>query len=338
MSPVETIAHTQRITDYHDRMASDLSAPVPADFPPVAAPLATSWALSLGAANRRPATVACYLADLRRFVEHFGADPATATRADVEKFQADAFAAGLSPATVARRYRSLQQFFRWLDDEGEIEASPMARMKPPTVPVQPPEVVTADELRALLAACAPRGKGEPRRATNKGTDDNFERTRDTAMILLLATTGVRASELVGLHLDDVRIDAGTFRVVGKGGRERSIALVPRAAEAVDRYARHRRRHPYASATTALWLGDRGPFTDSGLRQMLERRCVAAGIRHLNPHLFRHTWAHEAKKRGMADESVMAIAGWSTTQMLQRYGASARGERARADHLRIFGEQ
>lgn len=300
-------------------------------------PIADSWALSLRAAGRSPATVESYLADLGRFVEFHGPDVLGATRADIEAFQAAGFAAGLAPATVARRYRSLRQFYRWLDEEDEVESSPMERMKPPTVPVQPPEVISDDDLRRLLEACRPHAKGAARRRTNKGTDDNFERCRDTAMVLLLFTTGIRAGELVGLELGDVDIARQSFRVVGKGGRERAIALVPRAAEAVDRYLRARARHPRAASTAALWLGLRGPLTGSGLRQALEARCNAAGIRHINPHLFRHTFAHRAKVAGVSDESLMAIAGWSTAQMLHRYGASARGERARDEHLRMFGD-
>jgi integrase len=72
--------------------------------------------------------------------------------------------------------------------------------------------------------------------------------------------------------------------------------------------------------------------------MLDRRCAQAGIRHINPHLFRHTFAHEAKKRGMADEALMQIAGWRSSQMLHRYGASAAAERAREAHRKLFGDE
>ena len=86
----------------------------------------------------------------------------------------------------------------------------------------------------------------------------------------------------------------------------------------------------------VWLGPRGPLTDSGLRQLLERRCAKAGIRPINPHLFRHTFAHEAKRRGMADDALMSVAGWRSPQVLHRYGASAAAERARESHRKLFG--
>lgn len=290
-----------------------------------------SWARHLRAKNRSQGTIDSYRADVGHFRQFLGADVENATARQIEDFLASDLDRGLAPATVARRYRSLQQLYRWLEIEGEIDVNPMANMDPPAVPVQPPEVLTADELKALLAACRDRAG-----AGDNGRSGPFESRRDTAMVLLLVTTGIRAAELIGLRVDDVHFNVETFRVLGKGGRERNVTLLPQPAEALDRYLRVRRKHP-AHDLPNLWLGEKGPLTDSGLRQMLKRRSDAAGIRHVNPHLFRHTFAHMAKKRGMADEALMAIAGWNTTQMLQRYGASAVAERARESHRALFGE-
>src|SRR5215203_4318648 len=92
------------------------------------------------------------------------------------------------PATVAKHYRSLQQLFRFLIDDGEITASPMERMKPPAVPEQPVPVLTDEDLGRLLSVC-------------KGA--SFEDRRDEAMIRFFVDTGVRSAELIGLTLDDV---------------------------------------------------------------------------------------------------------------------------------------
>jgi integrase/recombinase XerD len=77
------------------------------------------------------------------------------------------------------------------------------------------------------------------------------------------------------------------------------------------------------------LGPKGQLTDSGITQVLRRRAKAAGIGHVHPHQFRHTWAHMLKVAGLADDEVMELGGWRTPQMLNRYGSSARAERARA---------
>jgi integrase len=199
----------------------------------------------------------------------------------------------------------------------------MMEMRPPSVPVQPVPIIPADNMSALLVAC--EGK-------------RFEDRRDRAIVLMLATTGVRAGEIMGLAVDDVDVRRGAFTVTGKGRRRRHIELLPRTAEALDRYLRVRRTHS-SHGLSALWLGAKGRLSTSGLAQMLERRCRTAGIAPINPHRFRHTFAHKAKALDMSDGDLMAIAGWQSPQMLHRYGASAAAERARAAHRRIFeGEE
>lgn len=292
--------------------------------------LVDSWLRSLKAARRSPATLAAYRADVEQFAAWYGSDEVdAATKADVEKFIVACIDRGLAPATVARRYRSLQQLFRWLTAEGEVADNPMARMRPPAIPVTPPPIISDADVAALVAAC--------RAKPNHGRAGEFERRRDTAMVLVLATTGIRAGELVGLAVDDVNFAHETITVIGKGDRLRIVALLPQPADAVDRYLRVRRRHPHR-ADRALWLGERGPLGYAGLRQMLERRCHDAGIDPINPHLFRHRFAHVARVRGMGDSELMAVAGWSSNQMLTRYGASAASERGREAHRRLFGDE
>jgi site-specific recombinase XerD len=243
---------------------------------------------------------------------------------------------GLADATVARRFRGLQQFFKWLLQEQEIAADPMATMKPPTVVDKPPPITSDEDMVALMKAC--RGElanGGQRRRNNNGTKlVEFETRRDTAIVTMLATTGVRASEIMGLDVADLNLDAERFTVIGKGNRMRSVALVTETLEAIDRYLRVRRHHQFADLP-ALWLGRKGKMTTAGLRQLLERRCADAGIDPINPHQFRHTFAHRAKVAGMTDENLMAVAGWRSSQMLGRYGRAATEERAQAAHRQMF---
>ena len=110
--------------------------------------------------------------------------------------------------SIPTRPTSRTSFSEWAEEEDEATASPMARMKPPKVPVQPPDVISGDDLSTLLAACdTPRGG--PGRATPKDTERlRFENKRDRAMILMLVTTGIRSVELMGLIRESVDLAAG----------------------------------------------------------------------------------------------------------------------------------
>lgn len=289
----------------------------------MADPLLSSWSRTLRARNRSERTIESYTVDLRDLgIFMAPVDLTEATKAHLEGFLEHERNLGKAPATVARRYRSMQQFFNWLIDEDEITVSPMAKMKPPHVVQQPPAIFSDDSLKVLLKACEGR---------------THEHLRDTAMVRLLDTTGIRAAELMGLSVADIDLNTNTFTVTGKGNRKRIVGLLPKSAEALDRYLRVRRKHP-AAVTGALWLGVKGPLQQSALNQMLERRSIAAGIPPINPHAFRHRFAHRAKSAGMSDGDLMSLAGWKSPQMLHRYGASAAAERAIDSHRRLMGEQ
>ena len=137
---------------------------------------------------------------------------------------------------------------------------------------------------------------------------------------------------------DVDLWRREITVRGKGGRPRVVRIGHDAARALDRYLRVRSRHAQAWRAQ-LWLGvnNRGPMTANGIYQLIVRRGRQAGVDAWT-HRFRHHFSHTWLDRGGAEGDLMELNGWSSPQMLRRYGASARSARARCTYDRIMTDR
>jgi site-specific recombinase XerD len=290
---------------------------------PTALDLLPSFRRHLAAENKAPRTAQAYTEGVTRLHEFLATqgmpvEVANITREHVEAFLADQVAR-LRASSARARYASIRQFFRWLEDEGEIRESPMARMRPPAVPEKPVPVLTEDELRALVKVAA--------------KDPAFYGRRDEAIIRVFIDTGARLAEVAGLTVGDVNLDSGSVRYTGKGRRIRFNPIGNKTIRALDRYLRLRGRRSDASLPN-LWLGRSGPMTAFGIDEAVRRRAASAGIGPLHVHQLRHSAAHYLRLAGADDDSVMRLMGWRDRAMLHRYGSSAADERARATHRRL----
>ncbi len=230
-----------------------------------------------------------------------------------------------SSSSARTWFSGVRHFCRFLAAEGEADHDATQGVKTPKAGEQTTPVLAPADIRALLDTCS-------------GGD--FTARRDAAIIMVLVDGGLRLAEVAGLKMASVDLQERMLFVEGKGSRRsgprhRAVPLGIKAARALDRYLRARRRHPYAS-TAPLWLGTRGRATISpdGIDAMLKRRAARVGLKGVHPHVFRHSWASAFRAAGGSEGDLLVLGGWRSRAMLDRYGASAAADRAAESYRRL----
>jgi site-specific recombinase XerD len=286
--------------------------------------LLDSWLLRMAAERKSDKTLKVYRDGVEQYLEWAKQkDP----RADL--LSPDVLAVwvnhlldtGRAPATARLRQLAVRRFSSWLADEDEIERDLLLGVKPPKLdePVVP--ALSDEELVALVKACA--GK-------------TLANKRDEAIVRLMAETGARAGEVIGMTTTDVDLSRGLALVrSGKGGRGRRLPFGPSTGAAIDRYLRARRKHRRAD-DPRLWLGEQSSgFTYAALWRTLRKRARHAGIEEFHPHQLRHTFASRWLRAGGTEQGLFVTAGWSRREMLDRYTRDTSAQRA-ADEARRLG--
>jgi integrase/recombinase XerD len=261
-------------------------------------------------------TIAAYRRDLARYAEFLRrrrvSDATAVTTRDVT-----AHIAGVSSSThgdgvpyratsVVRALSSIRAFHRFLMREGEADVDPTAGVIRPRLPRRLPRPLSVDDVGKILA--------QPGRSTAQGI-------RDRAVLETLYGAGLRVSELVGLDVDDVDLEEGRVRVLGKGSKERDVPLGRYARDAIAAYlTRVRPEIATARSRSALFLNLRGGrLTRQGCTGILERHAAAARIRaRVSPHTLRHSFATHLLEGGADVRVVQELLGHASVATTQVY--------------------
>lgn len=255
-------------------------------------------------------TIRSYTDHIQALINYLPKSVDVVRASDIAGFLAKERKRGLSPATIADRYRALNIFFNWRANCEEIgrPVSPMAEMKPPKVPtIEPHRAALADVLRLIRAI----------------PDNNWIDARDKAIVQLMHDTGLRLSETASLLVKDVDLEERIIFVrYGKGDKSRRVPFSKKTVKLVTAYLSCRPKS--ASHAKHLWFSAknedgvvRGILSKYGITQILKRRCVRHRIPHINPHSIRHLFGMKALNDGIRIEVVSVMMGHSSIDFTRK---------------------
>jgi integrase/recombinase XerD len=262
-------------------------------------------------------TLAAYGTDLRRYAAFLSKRGVRSAEA-VDEATVRSFVASISASTygdderpyratsVARSLSSVRSFHRFLVREGVTDHDPAVGVAQPKLPRSLPRPLTVEDVTRLLEAA------------DTSTLDGI---RDRAILELLYGAGLRISELTGLDVDDLDLEEGSVRVVGKGGREREVPVGRYAREAVEAYlTRTRPAFASSSSRAALFLNQRGGrLTRQSCGRLLAKYKKKAGIkRDVTLHTLRHSYATHLLEGGADVRVVQELLGHASVATTQIY--------------------
>jgi len=274
-------------------------------------------------------TLESYRRDLSTFQQylaqhHLRMDHAVSARV-VVSFLAWLRQRPLAPSSIARMVSAMRGWFRFLAREGIMADNPLRNLAIARRPARLPKTLTTQEVTSLLDL--------PPRPTP-------EDHRDRAMLEVLYASGLRVSELVGLAVSQVDLNAGCLRVTGKGAKERVVPMGQTARDVLAEYAAHARptllrRRP----SRALFVSRRGrALSRQACWKLLRRRARRAGIvKPISPHMLRHSFATHLLEGGADLRAVQAMLGHANIATTQIYTHVERS-RLKQVHRRHFPRQ
>lgn len=253
-------------------------------------------------------TVSAYRRDLERLGEDLGKrlheDLLSADSRALASHLREIRRAGLAPRTIRRALSTMRGFYSFLVESGERYDNPATNLLAPRLWPSLPKVLSEKQVESLLAA--------PRCDRPLGV-------RDKAMLELLYATGLRVSELVGLTLSQLRLDAGFVVVMGKGSKERVVPVGETAQSWLEKYLREVRPVLARGRPAQVFVNSRGSgMTRQGFWKLLRAYAKGSGLPQVSPHVLRHSFATHLLEHGADLRAVQMMLGHSDISTTQIY--------------------
>lgn len=267
-------------------------------------------------------TVESYETRLKPFSDAIGnCSTGSITVDDLRAVIADLYERDLSPYTIHGHIRALKRLFRWLADEGYISENPALRIRLPRLPQAPPKAIADDDFRRLLQAAMTIG-------------EEWERKRNTALLLFLADTGCRLGGILSLKVSGLDLEARTARVQEKGGQWRFVFLLPITVKTLAIWLEA--RATVITDTDAVWVAKDGhPLNRWGIQSILRRLRKRARVRGpAGAHSFRHRFAIHYLMAGGDLASLADLLGHRDVETTKQYYARFRIQELQEKHDRF----
>jgi integrase/recombinase XerC len=284
----------------------------------------------LGEKGASPHTAAAYRRDIIQFAGLIlkadpGKEPAPWSKVDVyaaRKFIVGLQGLKLSKTSTLRKISSLRSFYRFLCREGALEKNPFSGVSSPKKPRNLPKYLTTGDTGKLMSAPAAWWKEALANGLAKNAESaRLGEARDTAILEVIYSGGLRVSEAVGLKLGDVDLKSGVIRVMGKGKKERICALGRPSAEALKKYLGVRELWSSdGRASAPLFVNRHGTkLTARSVQRSLKVYLRQSGLPpDMTPHKLRHSFATHLLDAGADLRSVQEMLGHASLSATQIY--------------------
>jgi integrase/recombinase XerD len=258
-----------------------------------------------------PNTLVAYERDLALFLEFLEQQGIPSVEAlapdDLDEFVTSLHAGGYKTSTIARKVAAVRAFLRFLYAEGVVGPELLDWLHQPKVEKRLPRALSRSQVEQLLEAAS----GE----------DTPLGLRDRALLEMLYATGMRATEVIQVRVDDIDFTVGSVRCFGKGSKERIIPLYPEALEHLQRYLEAGRPFLLRDAgERTLFINNLGsPLTRQGLWFLVQHYAEGAGLAAwVTPHTLRHTFATHLLEGGAELREVQQFLGHASITTTQIY--------------------